>query len=154
MLFSYSVSLLTSVHPDIDGFLQYLLLRTTTDCTQLLPLSVLLHIIDDNVTTKSDTVLLTTKELIFPLLYSHTSGLRDITNISCSDNDDLCQYRSVVTEYCMDKLCSKLQPSILPMGDHSITINNRQQHCEELRQLLNYLWSFCCTTLIDCDHYQ
>ena len=154
MLFSYSVSLLTSIHSDIDGFLQYLLLHTTTDCTQLLPLSVLLHIIDDNVTTKSDTVLLATKELMFPLLHSHTSGLRDITNVSCTNNDDLCQYRSVVSEYCMDKLCSKLHSGILPMGDPGITISNRQQHCEELRQLLNHLWSFCCTTLNDCDHYQ
>ena len=154
LLFPYSDSLLTSIHSDIGGFLQYLLHHTTTDYTQLLPLSVLLHIIDDNVTTKSSTVLLATKELIFPLLHSYSTGLHDINNISCTDNDHLCQYRSVVTEYCLDKLCSKLQPVLLPMGDHSITVSNRQEHCEELQQLLNHLWSFCCTPLNDRDHYQ
>lgn len=153
LLFLYSVNLLISICSDIEGFLQYLLFHTTTDCTQLLPLSVLLHVINSNVTRESNTVLLATKELIFPLLYAYSSGLQDINNVSSTDGL-WCQYRSSVTEYCLDKLCCKLQPRLLPTDDHGITFSDRQHHCEELKQLLNYLWSFCCTPLNDCDHHR
>lgn len=156
--FSCSVSLLNSIHSSIDGFLQYLLIHTTTDHTHLLPLSVLLHIIihGNNDTPESSTILLAMREVVFPLLYSYSSGLQDISIISSTDNASLCQYRSVVTEYCLDKLCDMLRSNVklLPTDDRGITLNNRTEYHEELQQLLNYLWSFCCTPLNNPDHYQ
>ena len=127
------------------------------DCTQLLPISVLLYILNNN-SSESSTVLLATKELIFPLIYiySYSCNSLNISNISSTDNSSMCQYRSVVTEYCLDKLCYKLQSNVklLPTDDHVITVSNRQQHREELEHLLNYLWSFSCTPLINPDHHQ
>ena len=127
------------------------------DCTQLLPLSVLLYIVNNSNSSESSTALLATKELIFPLIYSYSCNSLNISNISSTDNAaSMCQYRSVVTEYCLDKLCCKLQSyvKLLPADDDGITVSNRLQHCEELEQLLNYLWSFSCTPLINPDHHQ
>lgn len=158
LLFPYSVSLLNSIHSDIDGYFRYLLHHTTADCTQLLPLSVLLHIVNNHNVTESSSVLLATKELLFPLIYSFSSGLQEINDTSSTDGASLCQYRSVVTEYCLDKLCYKIQSNVklLPLDDDDdgITLNNRQRHCEQLQQLLNNLWSFCCTSLTDPNHHQ
>ena len=155
-LFPCSFNLLSSVYADIDEFLHYLLTHTTTGYTQLLPLSVLLHIVNNSCSSESSSVLLATKELIFPIIYSYSCNLLNISDISTTDNTSLCQYRSAVTEYCLDKLCCKLQSSVklLPTDDHVMTLSNRQQHCQELEQLLNYLWSISCTPLISHDHYQ
>ena len=143
-----------SIHSDIGEFLQYVLNHASIDCTQLLPLSALLHVITNNDITESNTVLLATKELMHPLLYSYSTGLQNIINTSSTDSANLCQYRSVVTEYCLDKLCCELQPKLLPTDDHGITLNSRQQHCKQLQQLLDHLWSSCCTPLYDRDHHQ
>ena len=155
LLSTYSVSLLSSASSNISEYLQHLLLCPSIDCTQLLPLSVLLHIVHNinNHSSESSAVLFATKELVFPLIYSYSCNLQDIYNVS-SDNSGLCKYRSVVTEYCLNTLCHKLGSHDKPLttDDQRTTLSNRQQHCEELQQLLNYLWSYSCTPLTDSDH--
>ena len=153
-LFPYSadLSLATS---DISEFLQHLLLHPSIDCTQLLPLSVLLHIVNNNnnsYSSEPSAVLLASKELVFPLIYSYSCNLQDIYNISSG----LCQYRNVVTKSCLNTLCHKLgsHDELLATDNQMTTLSNRQQQCEELQLLLNYLWSYSCTPLTDPDHHQ
>ena len=158
-LFPYSVDLLSLATSDISEILQHLLLQPSIDCAQLLPLSALLHIVNNNnnsYSSEPSMVLLASKELVFPLINSYSCNLQDIYNISSTDNSDLCQYRSVVTEYCLNTLCHKLgsHDKLLATDDQMTTLSNRQQQCEELQLLLNYLWSYSCTPLTDPDHHQ
>jgi len=159
LFFPYSIDLLSLATSDISEFLQHLLLQPSIDCTQLLPLSVLLHIVNNNnnsYSSEPSAVLLATKELVFPLIYSYSRNLQDIYNISSTDNSGLCQYRSVVTEYCLDALCHKLgsHDKLLAIDNQMTTLSNRQQQCEELQLLLNYFWSYSCAPLTDPDHHQ
>ena len=111
-IISFSIDGLCLLHSDINKTLQYLLTHTTTNCSQLQSLSTLLP----------------------SLLYSYISGLHHTT----LNSNYLYQYRSVFTEYCLDKLNVK-QCTRVPSKGGGGTLNNRLKSCEELRQLLTRL---------------
>ena len=144
-----SITGLQSVHSDINQTLQYLLSHTTTNCSQLLPLSMLSYYTsNDNCTVD------TLKELLPSLLYSCTSGLQHFTNTgSTSDKDGshLYQYRSVFTEYCLDKLCVD---QCMGPSEGGVTLDNRLKSCEEMKQLLSHLWWSSCSDVIHPGRYQ
>ncbi|XP_065904261.1 midasin-like isoform X2 [Dysidea avara] len=138
-----------SVLSDINKTLQYLLSHTTTSCSQLRPLSILSYYTSHNSCT-SDIL----KDLLPSLFYSYTSGLQDFTNtgnISDNNNSHLYQYRSVFTEYCLDKL--SVHQCIRP-SEGGVTLNNRLECCEELKQLLGHLWWSSCSDVIHPGRHQ
>jgi len=76
-------------------------------------------------------------------MYSYTSGLHHTT----LNSDHLYQYRSIFTEYCLDKL-SVDQCTRVPSEGGGVTLNNRLKSCEELRQLLTHLWLASCSDVV------
>jgi len=137
---------ITGLQSDTNKTLQYLLSHSTANCSLLLPLSVLSYYTNNNNCT-SDTL----RELLSSLLYSYSSGLQHFTNSDSSSDSLVYQYRSVFTEYCLDKLC--VDWSMRP-HEGGVTLDNRLESCEELKQLLGHLWWSSCSDTIHPGRYQ